>query len=903
MSHQVQPEFLKAYGSDRRGALKRLIESHNKRVIDEVATHIGVSPAALKKELQRECSRLADEGVTWLGLMTLMLSEVISRNPQISPKVVLSLMRDRLIRTTWPPDKGMGFRDVPIARLMSGYMKRMKMSHNKLESIVTEQIARYRAEASTDKPKPLIRSDKPTKLKHLIEQPTKPLTSTNVGKTRPSEVIHHANTGTLMIREAMPASWGSLSGMSDRTTLPFDKTSMGKGAKLVSERFMMMSPAGVMATPKAILGREYGPFLMVVYGQSGSGKTSTLREYAPNEAMWLTSSASIKRFRDDHRPLNKFVTDEELKAVALVPGHVRGRTFSELSEGQQSRVLLTTMFKSVRKDVTCIASDEFGSNLTKSTRRQLAKSLGEEIRKEFRSSGSDSRVLIATNDPDLVTLLKPDVVWDTDRSEYVLSIAFEKTYAKEIARPLTRGGLKSPTMTWTTRPIDAMQMTQTATQNDWARDHRAILPCKANDVERLWPKAGPLLMVVSGESNTGKHRLLSKFQPDHGYWVKGHPEWDHVDVIEVVMKLTHKKSTDAQYDVATAYLHEVAFNSVPAWMSKYDKISTGQRARVDLTEALSFLDEVGFNGCVIKDKLGSDLDAMTRQAVSFSLARAFRRRQTDGKLGSLIVSVVDPNVIAWMRPDVVYDTDRCRYMVTPEFLGKHRVYLAAQHITRPIKFRPVNIRLSVHIVNNTMGRLMWGELKHHHYISHTPSGYLWMLLTAKGDHFAEGREKIVGIMSLACNASWGAGPKVLPYLRTAGRFVISPSVQGIGFGTKFISMIGAVLDSAKLTFNFITSHPQLVRHFQRSPEWEITKGWNKEGRFKKSGKNKLGVDRSRWSYTYVGPTASPPAPAPTNDASGRPGSGGPLGCKPTFSHHEDVTHSYYTYSREMTMFP
>ena len=66
-------------------------------------------------------------------------------------------------------------------------------------------------------------------------------------------------------------------------------------------------------------------------------------------------------------------------------------------------------------------------------------------------------------------------------------------------------------------------------------------------------------------------------------------------------------------------------------------------------------------------------------------------------------------------------------------------------------------------------------------------------------------------------------------------------------------MIGALLESAGLTFNFVTSHPQLVRHFQRSPEWAITKGWTAEGRFKKSGKNALGIDRSRWSYTYAGP--------------------------------------------------
>ena len=121
-----------------------------------------------------------------------------------------------------------------------------------------------------------------------------------------------------------------------------------------------------------------------------------------------------------------------------------------------------------------------------------------------------------------------------------------------------------------------------------------------------------------------------------------------------------------------------------------------------------------------------------------------------------------------MRPDLVYDTDRCRYMVAHEFLAKHRSFLTSHHVTRPLTFHPIDIRLSVHVVSNTLGLMVWSEFKHHHYMSHTPSGYLWILLTAKGDHFAEGREKIVGVMSIGLQRRLGCRAQEAP-VPTAGR--------------------------------------------------------------------------------------------------------------------------------------
>lgn len=895
----VQPEFLRSYGGGRPGAVKRLVESHNVRVLRKAAHKLAVPDKALKKELKRERSRLAHQGVEPADLLSLTAGEVDSTNPKISPTALLGVIK-KLVTTTWPKGKNKHRHRLGAGAMIDGYVRSTGRSHAEVDREIEAQHARFQGKPAAKpnpaaKPKPT----KPTKPNAPTKLPVTPPYSSPLKPKATGTSSGSGSPGTMMIREALPTLWGTMTATTERTLIPFDEKGMGKGAKLLTEKFMMMKPSGVMATPPVVFGPEYGPFLMVVYGQSGSGKTSTLRKYVPREVEWLTSPQSIKRFRNDHRPLHQYISDRELKDVALDP-KLGTKTFAQLSEGQQSRVLLTALFGKIEDGSDAVATDEFGSNLTKPTRRQLARNLGVAIPHALH--GHRTRVLIATNDPDLVTLLGPDVVWDTDRSEYVLSESFQKRHAAKISRPVAKGGLKGSAVKWATHKVRDLQMKQAPTQRQWARDPVKMVPCSAADVVRLWPQTGPLLMVVSGESGTGKHRLLEKFQPDHKFWVKGHPEWDKVDVIEAVMRITHKHGGDAQYEAATAYLHEVAFNSVPAWMSQYGHISTGQRARVDLTEVLSFLDAPGFKGCVINDKLGSDLDAMTRQAVSFALARAFKRRRKDGRDGSLIVSVVDPNIIAWMRPDLVYDTDRCRYMVAHEFLAKHRSFLTSHHVTRPLTFHPIDIRLSVHVVSNTLGLMVWSEFKHHHYMSHTPSGYLWILLTAKGDHFAEGREKIVGVMSIGCNAAWGAGPKKLPFLRQAGRFVVSPSVQGVGFGTKFISMIGALLESAGLTFNFVTSHPQLVRHFQRSPEWAITKGWTAEGRFKKSGKNALGIDRSRWSYTYAGPAAKPAAPRPTT-VNGRVGEGGPMGCKPVYSHHDDPTHSYYTYSREMTMYP
>jgi hypothetical protein len=145
---RIQQQFLTAYTTDRRGALKRLVQSHNKRAVADMAASLGVTTAAVKKQLRRERGRLANLGVKHDALASLTPADVQSLDPRISAQALLSLMNDRLVTTTWPAGKAQqgakskGAVTVPYGLLLDAYAARTGIHRDNLSDIVAQQQTR-----------------------------------------------------------------------------------------------------------------------------------------------------------------------------------------------------------------------------------------------------------------------------------------------------------------------------------------------------------------------------------------------------------------------------------------------------------------------------------------------------------------------------------------------------------------------------------------------------------------------------------------------------------------------------------------------------------------------------------------------------------------------------------------
>lgn len=135
--------------------------------------------------------------------------------------------------------------------------------------------------------------------------------------------------------------------------------------------------------------------------------------------------------------------------------------------------------------------------------------------------------------------------------------------------------------------------------------------------------------LIVGSSGSGKSTLLSEF---------GKPspvQWDERCIAD------HFDSAKE----ASEKLHAAGLSSVPAWVLKYDELSTGQKFRADLARQIS-------GGATI-DEFTSVVDRNVAISASVSVSRYIRRNN----LAGIIFSTCHRDIIGYLNPDWIIDTD------------------------------------------------------------------------------------------------------------------------------------------------------------------------------------------------------------------------------------------------------
>jgi ABC-type lipoprotein export system ATPase subunit/GNAT superfamily N-acetyltransferase len=265
-------------------------------------------------------------------------------------------------------------------------------------------------------------------------------------------------------------------------------------------------------------------------------------------------------------------------------------------------------------------------------------------------------------------------------------------------------------------------------------------------------------------------------------------------------------------------LTSVGFGSPPSWLRPFVALSTGEQFRVTAARALAEARAEG-RELVVLDEFTSVVDRQVAQVASHGIQKAARASNT-----RLVAVTCHYDVLDWLNPDWVY-----------------------QPHLESFAWRELQPRPKLGLTIAPVDRAAWSLFSPHHYLS------------SKLMH------------SAACFGAWAdapGGPRLIGFLsymhfpharvrdiKMAHRYVVLPEYQGLGIGSALAEWTGEYLAGLGYRFRFVTVHPSIVGHFNRSPRWRLCAqpSANPGKRNLKSGASKSmswDVAKSRRLMTY-----------------------------------------------------
>jgi ABC-type ATPase with predicted acetyltransferase domain len=147
--------------------------------------------------------------------------------------------------------------------------------------------------------------------------------------------------------------------------------------------------------------------------------------------------------------------------------------------------------------------------------------------------------------------------------------------------------------------------------------------------------------VIVGGSGSGKSTIAREC---FGDWLVEGMEYKAASVIDDMPENISPR------DIAAVFT-SVGFASPPSWLKPYGVLSNGEKMRVDLARAIMERgDQFAF------DEFTSVVDRRVAQTGSAAIAKAVRKRG-----GRFVAVTCHHDVIEWLEPDWIYDTDQQRF--------------------------------------------------------------------------------------------------------------------------------------------------------------------------------------------------------------------------------------------------
>jgi ABC-type lipoprotein export system ATPase subunit/GNAT superfamily N-acetyltransferase len=219
--------------------------------------------------------------------------------------------------------------------------------------------------------------------------------------------------------------------------------------------------------------------------------------------------------------------------------------------------------------------------------------------------------------------------------------------------------------------------------------------------------------------------------------------------------------------------------SIPAWFRTPHTLSNGEHHRFEMAMALD-------QGIRCIDEFTSVVDRDTAKALAYSVRKYF-----DTNPGVLYIASCHRDIIDWLDPDYIYDTDMQK--------------LSAR---RALHLRLGRPTITLHIQGTTPDD--WRRFSKYHYLDTRIS---------RSVHCYVG---LIGDKPVAFHAAIHSTNRDIHSYWRGHRTVILPEFQGLGIGTAFSDAIAQIYVDRGLRYFSKTAHPSFGEHRERSPLWRAT---------------------------------------------------------------------------------
>lgn len=269
------------------------------------------------------------------------------------------------------------------------------------------------------------------------------------------------------------------------------------------------------------------------------------------------------------------------------------------------------------------------------------------------------------------------------------------------------------------------------------------------------PIGGITLLV--GSSGSGKSTILKAW---------GHSE---ISVDDSANAIESFQSIEQGESMLLAF----GLRSIPSWFRPIRTLSCGERHRAECAIRVS-------RGEITLDEFTSTVDRYTAK----SLAASVKKHCAET---TLIVASCHRDIIDWLQPDHIYDTDR-------------RVWLPRGSVQRPA--------ITLSIRGATHGE--WRLFESHHYLSSSlHKSCRCFMAEWDGEPVA-----FVGVIHRCCAQ--------IPLYYAESRIVVRPQFQGLGIGVAMSEVIASHYVGMGHRYFSKTAHPALGEHRNKSPKWRAT---------------------------------------------------------------------------------
>jgi ABC-type lipoprotein export system ATPase subunit/GNAT superfamily N-acetyltransferase len=219
--------------------------------------------------------------------------------------------------------------------------------------------------------------------------------------------------------------------------------------------------------------------------------------------------------------------------------------------------------------------------------------------------------------------------------------------------------------------------------------------------------------------------------------------------------------------------------SIPAWFRAPGTLSNGEYHRFEMAMALD-------QGIKCIDEFTSVVDRDTAKALAYSV-----RQYYDRNPGVLYIASCHRDIIDWLDPDYIYDTD------LQELSARRSLHL---RLGRPT--------ITLDIRGTTPDD--WRRFSKYHYLDTRMS---------RSVHCYVGR---IGDKPVAFHAAIHSTNRDIHSYWRGHRTVVLPEFQGLGIGTAFSDAIAQIYVDRGLRYFSKTAHPSFGEHREKSPLWRAT---------------------------------------------------------------------------------